>query len=172
MFKTHENLNPNELMETAGVRLQGYEPQPESATEELNDGDQDGADADMKTLRAVFEDPLTTIGRDCVTLGECQADEMQEEESYMCTMSLEVSWVQIWSVELRSWNKPLLETARCTPVIVDSHLVSVKTRKVIRRSRIDTNKKRRTISRRSLPVNTEEEDPSKLLLHPLHLLMQ
>ena len=73
-FRTRE-FYPNESMETAGVRPQGLKRQPKSTTEELEDGDQDDADADMKMLGAVREEPVITIGLDRETLAECEVDE-------------------------------------------------------------------------------------------------
>ena len=41
------------------------------------------------------EEPVITIGLDGETLAECEADEMQEEESYIDRCRWEVSWIQI-----------------------------------------------------------------------------
>ena len=59
--------------------------QPESTTEELEDGHPDN-NADMKTLGAVREEPWITVGLNGETLAECDADEMQESRRH-----------QIWS---------------------------------------------------------------------------
>ena len=64
-------------METAGVRLQGLKRQPESTTEGLEDGNQGDADADMN----MREEPVITIWLDGESLAECEADEIQEEQS-------------------------------------------------------------------------------------------
>ena len=93
-FRTRE-FYPNESMETAGVRPQGLKRQPKSTTEELEDGDQDDADADMKMLGAVREEPVITIGLDRETLAECEVD----EESFIDDVNGggRGSWIQIWS---------------------------------------------------------------------------
>ena len=65
-------LDPSE----SSVRLQGLKRQPGSTTEDPEDVDQgDADDADMKTMGAVCEEPVITIGIDGEKLNECVTDE-------------------------------------------------------------------------------------------------
>ena len=70
-------LGPSE----SSVRPQGLKRLPESTTEDLEDaGDQgDADDEDTNAMRAVCEEPVTTIGVDGEMLDECEND----EESYI-----------------------------------------------------------------------------------------
>ena len=61
------------------VRLQGLKRQPEFTTEDLEDGDQGDADADMKTLGAVCEEPVITMVIDSEEANASGTD----EESYV-----------------------------------------------------------------------------------------
>ena len=103
-------FDPNESMETARVQPQGLLRQPESTTEELEDGDQGDADANMKMLGAVCEESVITIGL------------VKLMKSLTLTMSMEVSWIQIWPGK-HDW-KSQLDSARCRCIVV-SQLVSV-----------------------------------------------
>ena len=51
--------------------------------EELEDGDQGDANADMKMLGGEREEPVITIGLDGETLADCEAGDTQEEESHI-----------------------------------------------------------------------------------------
>ena len=77
-------MNPGEVehsQEHAQEQSRGLKRQPEPATEDLQDaGDQGGAnDGDMKTLGAVCEEPVITIGVGGENWDECESD----EESYV-----------------------------------------------------------------------------------------
>ena len=119
-------FDPNE----SSVQPQGLQRQPESTTEELQDGDHADDDEDIKMLGAACEEPVTTIGLDGETLAEREAG----EESY----SFDVSGGFLDPDLIRE-----VPVGEC-----GSH-------KVIKTRWVDTKKRRRMISRNSLPVGGE-----------------
>ena len=116
--KTQGNFIPMKSVETAGVRPQVLQRQPESTTEELEDVGQGHAAADTKMLAAVCEEPVIAIGLDGETLAESEADELQKEES------------DIDDVNEGFFDPDVVRTARLgelpgCPCVVVSRLVSV-----------------------------------------------